>query len=175
MQKPNRKRLRRRGGVGQVRFLTFSCEHRRRLLSLPRHRDLFAKHLGAWIGAHDIALHAWVVMSNHVHLLLTPRSGCIAQSLSVLKQELATELLRELEGERALWQAGGGYDRLIWSHQHFWKSFDYIHRNPCTTGLAKLPEDWRWSSAREWYGKPRVDAPQVEPLPDNLIDLVGTS
>jgi putative transposase len=175
MKQSNRKGLRRRGGVGQVRFLTFSCEQRRRLLSLPRHRDLVVRHLGSWIDAHDIALHAWVVLSNHVHLLLTPRSRCVGRSLAMLKQGLAHELLQELEGERSLWQAGGGYDRLIWSHQHFWRSFDYIHQNPCTAGLAKLPEDWRWSSAREWYGKPRADAPRVEPPPDDLIDLIGTS
>ncbi len=166
--------MRRRGSAGTVRFITFSCAQRKRLLATPRLRDLVTFQLRAWIEPHDIAMHAWVVLSNHIHLLLTPRSGDLGRSLAILKKDTAIAVLPHLHNERKLWQAGGGYDREIWSHQHFWKTYHYIHQNPCVAGLAKLPTDWRWSSATEWFGRPRDHAPQVEPPPDWLIDLSGT-
>ena len=166
--------MKRRGSPGVVRFITFSCAQRKRLLATPHIRDLVTAELRAWIGSHDIAMHAWVVLSNHIHLLVTPRSGDLGRALAVLKKDIAIEVLPHLRDVPTLWQAGGGYDREIWSHQHFWKTFHYIHQNPCVAGLAKLPSDWRWSSATEWFGRPREHAPRVEPPPDWLIDLVGT-
>ena len=169
------KGMKRRGGAGRARFITFSCVNRRRILATPRLRDVVSSHLRDWIGPHGISLHAWVVMSNHVHLLLTPRSEELPRSLAAFKHDIAVEVLRTVAGETMLWQPGGGYDREIWSHQHFWKTFEYIHHNPCFAGVAKLPSEWRWSSAREWFGRPRSDAPRVDPPPEDLVDLVGTS
>jgi len=46
------------------------------------------------------------------------------------------------------WQAGGGYDRNIWSMEKAVEKAHYCHRNPVTRGLVEDPALWRWSSYR---------------------------
>ena len=46
------------------------------------------------------------------------------------------------------WQAGGGFDRNLWSAEAVHSSIKYIEANPVRAELAKKPEDWKWSSAR---------------------------
>jgi putative transposase len=51
------------------------------------------------------------------------------------------------------WQNGGGYDRNIRDHRELRRVIDYVHENPVKKGLVEKPEDWFWSSARDWmYG-----------------------
>ena len=45
------------------------------------------------------------------------------------------------------WQAGGGYDRNLWSAQAIHASIDYIENNPVRADLVDRPEKWAWSSA----------------------------
>jgi putative transposase len=91
-------------------------------------------------------LHAFVVMPNHVHLLLTPWV------------ELAT-IIRAMKGKSAR-QANALLDRTglpFWQDESFdhWirhpRQFEqvrvYIERNPVRAGLVKLPEQWPYSSA----------------------------
>ena len=98
--------MKRRGSPGVVRFVTFSCAQRKRLLATPQIRDLVTSRLREWIEPHDIAVHAWVVLSNHIHLLLTPRSGDLGRALAVLKKDIAIEVLPHLRDSPRLWQAG---------------------------------------------------------------------
>lgn len=49
-----------------------------------------------------------------------------------------------------LWQAGGGFDRNMFSPKVITASIDYIHANPVRRGLCDTTIDWKWSSAR-WY------------------------
>jgi len=48
------------------------------------------------------------------------------------------------------WQAGGGYDRNVFSDEAVRKAMEYIHNNPVRAGLTQLPEEYAWSSARFW-------------------------
>jgi putative transposase len=50
------------------------------------------------------------------------------------------------------WQDGGGYDRNIRNSRAMRDVFTYIHNNPVERGLVIRPEDWEWSSARDWAG-----------------------
>jgi REP element-mobilizing transposase RayT len=93
-------------------------------------------------------LAAWVVMPNHVHLLLTPQSGSTLSSIMhSLKSYTAGEANKLLRRQGALWQEEY-FDRYIRDAKHYAQTVAYIEANPVKAGLCLLPEDWPYGSAR---------------------------
>ncbi|MGB9458139.1 MAG: transposase [Bryobacteraceae bacterium] len=101
-------------------------------------------------------LHSYVVMPNHVHLLITPRVP-----VSKLMQSL--KRFTGLEGNRILGATGQpfwqdeSYDRLVRDEREFERIARYIERNPVNAGLAASPEEFPWSSAGPIDNRPQVD------------------
>ena len=94
----------------------------------------------------DYTLHAWVIMPNHVHLLVTPLTNVTAL-MHRLKGITAREANRELcRAGNPFWQHES-YDRLVRDTQEFARIANYIVQNPVRAGLAASPEMYRWSSA----------------------------
>lgn len=168
--------MRRRETPGQSRFPTFSCQRRLPLFSNPRIADVFAESLARGRAAIGFELYAWVVMPEHVHLLLRPRDEVmVGRALRFIKQsasqrvlarwqEMRAPILARLEtadGRPRFWQKGGGVDRNVRSEEEFARHVLYIHQNPVERGLVRRAEDWRWSSVRWWMGE-RGGAHNVE-------------
>jgi putative transposase len=120
---PIRKRMRRRDIAGGTRFVTFSCQRRLALLGNPSIRDLFLRQLAVARREHGFELFAWVVMPEHVHLLLRPRGdGLLDEALRSLKtsvarlvvgrwREIDAPILERMRTRRGLvryWQKGAG-------------------------------------------------------------------
>jgi putative transposase len=91
-------------------------------------------------------LHAFVVMANHVHLLLTPKVEAreITKSIKGVTARFADRILNRA-GER-FWQ-DESFDHWMRSEAEFVRTKEYVEHNPVTAGLVERPEDWRWSSA----------------------------
>lgn len=164
-----RKRRRRYGEVGQARELTFSCYRGFRFLGRDRTRQWFVEALQAARHKWVVDLWAYVLMPEHVHLLVLPRreGEDVSHFLRDVKEPVARRALQFL-GERApewpprlrvregarvrhrFWQPGGGYDRSIEESKTLQFVTDYIHLNPVRRGLVDRAEDRAWSSA-QWY------------------------
>jgi putative transposase len=90
-------------------------------------------------------LHAYSVMANHMHVLLTQ----LAQ-LRVLTQELkgasARRLNTCLHRTGRFWQAES-FDRWVRNEGEFIRIQKYIENNPVKAGVVAKAEDWAWSSA----------------------------
>ena len=89
--------------------------------------------------------HSFVVMSNHVHLLLTPRVSLI-KALQSLKSITAKRANLALLRTGPFWQAES-FDHVVRNDSHFKRIVHYIHHNPVQAGLVSVPEDFPWSSA----------------------------
>jgi len=88
----------------------------------------------------------WVVMPNHVHLLVELFSEwLLPEVLKSWKSFTAHEANRILGRSGQFWQEDY-FDRLIRDMKHFENAKQYIRENPVTAGLVKLPEDWPYSS-----------------------------
>lgn len=90
--------------------------------------------------------HSFVVMPNHVHLLLEPKVE-LEKIMQAIKGRSA-KACNEVLGRQGLpfWQQES-FDHWVRSAESFARIHAYIERNPVSAGLAKRPEDWRWSSA----------------------------
>lgn len=93
-------------------------------------------------------LHAWVVMPNHVHLLLSPKSdSTLAAIAHSLKSYSAKEANRLLGRNGAFWQREY-FDRAIRDVEHYRTEIEYIEANPIKARLCTRIGDWPFSSAR---------------------------
>jgi REP element-mobilizing transposase RayT len=92
------------------------------------------------------ALHAFVVMPNHVHLLITPRMPIprITHGIKGASARQANSILSR-EGQH-FWQ-DESFDHWVRSSKEFDKIRAYIENNPVSAGLASSPDDWQWSSS----------------------------
>jgi putative DNA methylase len=107
-------------------------------------------------------LHAWVVMPNHVHVLITPignnnLSGIVHSWKSYSAKESNALLGRTGE----FWQADY-FDRFIRNAEHGEKTIFYIHENPVKAGLCATAGDWAWSSAGEMVNGGRDALPPLK-------------
>jgi REP element-mobilizing transposase RayT len=104
----------------------------------------------------QFALHNYVVMANHVHLLITPRIELpkLMHSLKGFTARRANQMLG-VRGQ-PFWQ-GESYDRWVRNTEEFERIANYIEMNPVNAGLCASPEDFRWSSGRRVDNPPQVD------------------
>jgi putative transposase len=155
---------------GQPRELTFSCYRHYAFLGRDRTREWFCEALEESRRKLAYQLWAYVVMPEHVHVLIYPgdtpeqmsaflqavKEPVARKAIRYLKDHHASEWLARVsvpEGRRVrhrFWQPGSGYDRNITSIEVLRAMIDYIHANPVRRGLVARAEDWQWSSAR-WY------------------------
>jgi len=90
-------------------------------------------------------IHAYVVMANHGHLLITPNVE-VSRIMQSLKRFTAREGNRMLGlAEQPFWQ-DESYDRLVRDQTEFQRIARYIEINPVKAGLVSKPEDFPWSS-----------------------------
>jgi putative DNA methylase len=92
-------------------------------------------------------LLAWVVMPNHVHSLIETSQTPLAEILHGWKSYTGKAANRLLKRTGDFWQPEY-FDRYIRDEEHLAKAVRYIENNPVKAGLAKLPEEWLFSSAR---------------------------
>ena len=94
------------------------------------------------------AVHAYVLMTNHVHLLMTPQT---AEGISMLMKNLGQRYVqyinRRLERSGTLWE-GRFRSGLVINEAHLLTSHCYIELNPVRAGMVSEPADYPWSSYR---------------------------
>ena len=85
------------------------------------------------------ALHAFVVMPNHVHVVFSPFSSVgVSKILQLWKGRSAHEINRRLGKSGAVWQREY-WDRLVRDGRHFLRVVNYIRRNPARAGRTDIP------------------------------------
>ena len=133
--------------AGHLHFITFSCFHRLPYLASPEAKHTVEQVLEQTLQTHGFDLHGYVLMPEHVHLLLSePTQHPLATTLKVLKQETAKLLLRSHDH---LWQARY-YDFNVHTDKKRIEKLRYMHGNPVKRGLTTHPELYPWSSAHHY-------------------------
>lgn len=110
---------------------------------MPELKETFETVLEQTRARHQARVYAYVLMPEHVHLLINePPLILVAQLLKALKQITS----RKLRGDhRQFWQ-DRYFDANIRGETARSDVIRYIHRNPVKRGLVESPEQYRWSS-----------------------------
>lgn len=162
-------RLRHFDNLNTGRFVTFSCYKRYQLLTYQPAISIFLMVLDELRSKSNVRLLGYVVMPEHVHLVLHPPDGLkIGQWVGELKSRSARRIFaaghpdeRRLsvgEGDRRrnqFWQPRC-YDHNCRSDSTIKEKIRYCHKNPVTRGLVLSPGDWRWSSFGFYNGDSNV-------------------
>ena len=123
-------------------FITAPTYNRRRLFQVGATAELLLDTLQHYRREGHYKLHAFVVMPDHIHILLTPEKIALERALMLIKGGFS----RRLASKLPVWQRGFT-DRRIRDREDFITHRDYIHNNPVRARLCQLPEDYPYSSA----------------------------
>lgn len=111
------------------------------------YRELLREHCAA----ANVAVWAWCLMPNHVHLILVPDdSDGLRRALSRVHRTYAGLINARLRRSGHFWQ--GRFGCVAMDEPHLLAAFRYVALNPVRAGLVGRARDWRWSSASAQLG-----------------------
>lgn len=123
------------------------------------------------INEHKANLYSYVIMHHHIHLIIYfPEGESLIDFMRDFKKFTSTQIRKQLEADNNIDQINKlrinskGYknqvfklwmdrfdDLIITNDDTFQQKIDYIHMNPVRAGLVNNPEDWLYSSARNYF------------------------
>jgi putative transposase len=132
-------------------FIVGATRNRVSHFSRQENVELFKEMLDATSEKYRFELSASAILPDHFHLLLKP-VGCNFSQIMLSFKKRFTDNFKKRNGistNFSFWQ-GRFWDHVIRNDQDFRKHLDYIHYNPVKHGYVSGPEDWEYSSYREW-------------------------
>jgi putative transposase len=126
--------------------------NRQDVFFLDEDRRYYLQTLREQAGRQGVKIEAYCLMTNHVHLVATPRTAEALAAMMRRVNQFYTQYVNRLHGRCGhLWQ-----DRFFscpLDGEHFWAAMIYVERNPVRARLAPLAWDYHWSSAAAHCGQ----------------------
>jgi len=150
--------------INSSQFFTAAIYQWNHLLSDDAHKNIVIESLKFLVTDKRIEVNAFVIMSNHIHLIWLPLFGFMPSNIqaSFMKytaQQLKRSLIKndiealpnfkvnKYDREYQIWKREPLSIELI-SEDLFKQKLEYIHYNPVKAGICEKPEDYYYSSAR---------------------------
>ncbi|RYZ94729.1 MAG: transposase [Sphingobacteriaceae bacterium] len=157
-------------------FVTFSVIRWIDVFTRRAYKDILIESLNYCIVNKGLQLYAWVIMSNHVHLIIGTNDKPMQDILRDIKRHTAKTILKAIENnsqesrsdwmlwffkregkanpnneQYQFWQQGN-HPIELYSNDVINQKLDYLHNNPVTAGWVDEPEHFLYSSARDYAG-----------------------
>ncbi|GIQ59574.1 transposase [Flavobacterium collinsii] len=137
------------------------------------YRDIVIESLEYCIDHKGMILYGYVIMSNHIHLIIQSEHGKLSDLIRDFKKFTAKNILEKIQNspesrrewmlerlrlatqshsrnkEYQFWQYGNHAEE-IYSNEFMWSKLDYIHLNPVKAGLVAKASDYIYSSASNY-------------------------
>ena len=110
----------------------------------------------------DFSIHAYCLMTNHVHLIATPWHENGLRKIGEAHRRYTRYINRKKAWRGYLWQAR--FDSYPMDEAYAYEALRYIELNSVVAGMCKHPADYRWSSARQRIGKDSSGDFKVAPM-----------
>jgi putative transposase len=154
---------------GGVYFVTFTLHQWVDVFSRSVYVDILLENLSYCQKHKGLNIYAWVVMSNHCHLIVSAERGDLPDLIRDYKKHTAKVLVKAIEtneresrkewlmfllkkdGKIWFWEAGY-HGEEIRTKPFFDSKMKYIHLNPVRAGWVEKEEEYLWSSCGELYG-----------------------
>lgn len=159
-----------------VHFMTFQIIEWVDLFTRQNYRDIIVDSLKHCQQNKGLTIYAWVIMSNHIHIILQSESNKLSNTIKEFKSFTAKEILKAIKDEREsrrdwmlnlfsfaakkhkrnehfqVWKHDN-HPELIFSTDFLEQKINYIHNNPVKAGIVGREEDYLYSSARDYAGE----------------------
>jgi REP element-mobilizing transposase RayT len=177
---------------GELHYLTFQIVNWVDLFTRAVYRDIVIDSFKYAIDHKGLQLFAYVVMSNHVHLVAQSSSGDLSGIIRDVKKYTSKRIIETIQSipeSRSGWmlpifshaasQHKRNTDYQVWTHENHAvilysndftaEKIDYIHHNPVRALLVQNPEDYLYSSARNYAGLSNVLEVELLSLPCKTV------
>ena len=155
-------------------FITFSIVNWIDVFSRETYKEVFIESLQYCITNKGLVLHAWVIMSNHLHLIVFTEKTDLSDVLRDFKKFTAHKILESIREEPEsrrewllhlfgyfakanttnrnfqFWQSDN-HPIALWSLPVSWQKLDYIHMNPVRAGIVSDQTHYLYSSAGVYF------------------------
>lgn len=159
---------------GQIYFITSTIIEWLPVFTRKPYFEILTDSLNYSRSQKGLKLYAYVFMDNHLHLIVGGDN--LGKIIKEFKSHTARDIIKKAEEDNKIWllnqmsfyrqkhKAGSthqvwqeGYQpKMIISEEMLRQKADYLHHNPVRAGVAEKPEDWLYSSARNFAGLPAV-------------------
>lgn len=164
-------------------FVTTTVVQHNKVFERDVYCDLLVKNIKHYQSKYKFSVIAYVIMPSHFHWIVevNPKFGTISSIMRDIKKYSAWDILETIEEneprlmnifiqsasnyprhKRKFWMSRFD-DEVIRNEEMFWTKLHYIHTNPVKAGIVVKPEDYKYSSARNYI------------LGDNSVLEVDTS
>lgn len=158
-----------------VHFITFAVVEWVDVFTRKQYRDIVLESIRFCQKERDLWIHGWCIMSNHVHLIISAKTGNLSDILRDFKKFTSKQLIKAIkenkEESRREWMldifSREGQKNSRNSEYQFWRQdnqpmelysgaftfqkLNYIHQNPVEAGLVEKAEAYLYSSARDYH------------------------
>jgi putative transposase len=144
-------RIARRVRQPGVYFVTTDTWERRKLFSTPMWAKVLLEQILSCRERGFYKLHAFVIMPDHLHALLTPgEQTTVEKAMQMIKGGSSYRIKAGLGSSFPIWHSGF-HDHWIRDEGEYRTKFVYIAANPVAAGLVSRAVDYEWSSASGKY------------------------
>ncbi len=131
--------------------ITTRGNERREVFKSKRDREKFLSYLESAVMRYGAVIHAYCLMDTHFHLLLETPSANLSQIMQHINGAYTNYFNTKRKRSGHLFQ-GRFKAILIEANEYATELSRYIHLNPVRAGMVKRPEEYPWSSYREYIG-----------------------
>jgi REP element-mobilizing transposase RayT len=137
---------------GAFYHITSRGNERKNIFKDDKDRERFLVYLETAVSRYKVVIHLYCLMSNHYHLLLSTPEGNLSQIIRHINGGYTTYFNKRHNRAGHLFQ--GRYKAILVDADAYAGELSrYIHLNPVRAGIAKLPEQYSWSSYAVYTGK----------------------
>ena len=157
------------------------------------YRDIVIESLDYCIKNKGMLLYGYVIMSNHIHLIIQSEEGKLSDLIRDFKKFTAKSILEKIQNspesrkewmlerfklatqthsrnkDYQFWQYGNHAEE-IYSNDFMWSKLDYIHLNPVRSGLVSKASDYIYSSAGNYVNDSGLLA--IEKADNPVVDVL---
>ena len=149
-------RLKHRTVPGFTYFVTTKTWQNRSIFQVQENAEILAQCMLRHRDAGAYLLHEFVIMPNHLHLLVTPAHDTpIERAMQLIKGGSSYAIHQERSQKMQIWQPGF-HEESVRNLDDFHEKRGYIHNNPIHAGRVQKPEEWPYGSAANRF---TMDAP----------------
>jgi putative transposase len=158
-------RLTHRTGSGWTYFITTKAWQSAFLFQVEETAQIIVAKMLEYRDKGNYLLHDFVLMPNHLHLILTPaESVSLEKAMQLIKGGSSFEIHKVRGLKLQIWQSGFHESRVT-SWTDYQEKRDYVHFNPVAAKLIDRPEFWPYGSASGKFG--------LDPIPQGLKPVLA--